>query len=395
MSSSGRKKIILITETPPSENGTGASQTLYNLFENYGSELMSVVSPVHILKQNFVSDQFSKKIFGFKSSFIKLGFLNRVFGLKLIEGLNRILFSIFSEGKIIKCVVGLRPEMLFISNADYYTVKLAYKILQKNKIPFYIYLQDNINDGLGTQHTARVNFLMQQAQGWLLISEYMYEDILKRYSLPNKLYLVVHNPVKRTSVKEVQPKELSAVLNIVYAGAIWPMHFDALQKIIMALPFLKNIKVKITLYTQKYFWDTYARFFESNHIDYGGFLPFKDLRNKIISADALLVTSSFSKEAEVLTKYSVQTKITDYMAAGIPIISIGPEYSACNKFIQKLGIGTLIQTQEPIKIAEVIDQFAINYHDKLKLANVAREVVLKEHTQEVVEQKLFNFIDGI
>lgn len=387
-----KKKVLIVSETPPSSSSTGACQTLHNIFQNYGSEDLIILSPDRILKEAPVNPTVSKAVFGFKTSFLYFGKFRSRFPFSLLGRIIEYFILKASARRIIQIVEKYRPDILFISNSDYHAIRASHLILRKFDLPVFIYLQDNINYSIGKTHTDRVNSIMHRAQGWLLISEYMYEDIVKKYGNGKKPFLIVHNPVDRNLVADVSDKRSGETLRLAYAGAIWPMHFDALEKLIRSFSLVGNFRIEFVIYADKKFWKSYEGFFQKHQVIYGGFYPFHKVKEKLALHDGLVVTSSFAPEVEILTRYSVQTKITDYMAAGVPVISIGPEYSACNRFIRKRNLGTVIESKVPEDIAKALEKFVSEYQEKIRLAVHARKVVLENHTQDVVERKVFDFL---
>src|SRR5690606_27994113 len=87
---------------------------------------------------------------------------------------------------------------------------------------------------------------------------------------------------------------------------------------------------------------------------FGGMLPYEKLTPILNQADFLLVTTSFEESLKNLVSTSVLTKITDYMIAGKPIISIGPIYSACNRFIEKWKCGYTYSDLKSEKLSKFI-----------------------------------------
>jgi hypothetical protein len=96
-----------------------------------------------------------------------------------------------------------------------------------------------------------------------------------------------------------------------------------------------------------------------------------------------------------MTSSSVQTKITDYMAAGRPILSCGPDYSACNKFIKKWDCGLVCETNQVPIIKDFLVEQMNNSYANQRFAKTAFQVLQNNFEKYKVTQQLYQFIETI
>ncbi|MFM6817746.1 MAG: glycosyltransferase, partial [Dolichospermum sp.] len=166
----------------------------------------------------------------------------------------------------------------------------------------------------------------------------------------------VHNPVdlSNKSFPEFSPKT-GGTFRVVYAGAIWTMHYDALAVIAEAIYELKcsGVDIELVLHTPPNCWELYQENWQKWDVKYGSFIPYEHLNQYLQQADLLLVVSSFLPEYAHITASSVQTKLTDYMASGKPILACGPSYAACNQFIKNWNCGLVCETNVVSEIKEI------------------------------------------
>jgi glycosyltransferase involved in cell wall biosynthesis len=240
--------------------------------------------------------------------------------------------------------------------------------------------------------------LLSDAAGWLMISEPLQETLSKRYQLEPKQSMVVHNPVD-LSGKKPPDEEIpnTGTFRIVYAGSIWPMHYDAVAAIAEAVFQLRRDgkDIELILHTDQYFWNTYEDKWQNWEVTNGLSIPYQELDSYLKRANLLLVASSFLPEQSFMTSSSVQTKITDYMAAGRPILSCGPDYSACNKFIKKWKCGLVCETNQPPTIKDFLVEQMNNSYANQRFAKTAFEVLQNNFEKNKVNQKLYQFIETI
>ncbi|GAB3957775.1 hypothetical protein GCM10027614_73890 [Micromonospora vulcania] len=69
------------------------------------------------------------------------------------------------------------------------------------------------------------------------------------------------------------------------------------------------------------------------------------------SADVLVHIESFDQEIRRYTRYSVSTKIPQYLASGRPIFGYGPAEVASMNHIQEANAGVIVGTNDAAALA--------------------------------------------
>ena len=247
---------------------------------------------------------------------------------------------------------------------------------------------------------STVKSLLSKSKGWIMISQELMEIFKERYKLKPLLFHIVHNPVKLTPEILIPNKVLNfnnKELIIAYAGSIWGMHLDAIINVAEAVYSLraKGILIQFILYTTQGFFDTHKDVWSKFGVVYGGHKTYPDILQFLKSADLLLVVSSFLPQFENHSRSSLQTKVTDYMACGKPVFSVGPKYSICNKFVSKWKIGKVCDSNHKMDLMESITD-VIQNRDLYKEKGVAGLEVLKLHFEQgIVTEKLYRFLQEV
>lgn len=359
------KNVIVVTDFSLSENGEGISQTLYNLFSSY--EPSSVVNLVNkeAIKRFTPTGIFESNNISYKSVFLP-HFRNRVGMLinKYATNINSLLTLFFLNLRLRSISRKFRPAIIFICPNGVLGVEVGLLLIKRLKLPSVVYFMDDWMAIAGNQKIEqKINALLSLSAKQIFISEALRRLFLNRYTSLKEDYLIAHNPVKIHShlnegYQYIIPEHH---FKIIYAGSIWPMHFDSLHKFALALSSINRARpgkrIELLIYTREGFWHTYKSFLEKlDGVIYKGYVEYKDLQPKLQEANALLVTSSFLKGWEGHSMGSVQTKLTDYMVALRPIISIGPEWGACNQFVKTHNCGYVISDDDVSSIEYHIDK---------------------------------------
>jgi glycosyltransferase involved in cell wall biosynthesis len=185
---------------------------------------------------------------------------------------------------------------------------------------------------------------------------------------------------------------------LIYAGSIWPMHADALMAVAKAIHLLQaqgQTAYQLTIYTSEAHWAQYWLQLTGPGVRYGGWKPYHEIHAALQQAWLLVCTASFAEAHQACSRSSVQTKLTDYMACGKPILFVGPADAASGAFVEEYDLGFTLATQLPADIAErllAIARMPEQYHRKqLNTLHEART----RFSKAVVQQKLYDFLKKI
>lgn len=395
-------RLLLISEATLDEKATGLNRTLFNLLASYSMEDFMLFSQHEQLEKCPPAHPFGDNVACF-SQWISLPWRNRISAWisPWINLLNLQITGFLSIPDFEK-ILSFDPEVVLICPDSPVGLVMGYRLVQRLKLPFVIYFMDdwvvtNHQRWLtgGTQLCCRE--LLENAKGWITISPQLKQSLVSRYATSPRKSLVAHNPVELSG--KVPPSfepHRQKVFRIAYAGSIHTMHYDAVASVAESVAALQieGYDVELVLYTQPDFWNRYRQAWEKYKVVYGGFLPYEAVGQHLRQADLLLVASSFLPRYVNITRSSVQTKITDYMATGRTIFSYGPAYAACNLFVKEWLCGLVFETNDLEKLnlflADQIKKREINQI----YARTAYRVLQENFAAEKVVKKFFAFIQN-
>jgi hypothetical protein len=88
----------------------------------------------------------------------------------------------------------------------------------------------------------------------------------------------------------------------------------------------------------------------------------------------------------------VQTKVTDYMAAGRPILGCGPHDAASNRFLEEHACALFAEDPAPAAVDSALRACVAARNDGPALARRAWDVVRREHEMGAVTDALYGFL---
>ncbi len=288
------------------------------------------------------------------------------------------------------------PELILLVPSGSGALVLGMRVARTLKLPFVCYVMDDWFDSpsahwLGDNAAAAGARLLRGASGWLAVSDALLESMAMRAGTRPAHSAVVHNPVP---VPTQRPAALDAIragpFSIAYAGSLFPMHLDAVMAVAESASRLRasGTPVRLTLYTDHKFWGNNATTWAALGVENGGLVPYAHLHERLREHDLLLVASSFRADQAQISRASLQTKVTDYMLAGRPILACGPAYAASNQFLRQRACGLFAEDPAPEAIDAVLRAATANRVANAELARRAFEIAVRDHSGPAVAERM-------
>ena len=394
-------KILLVTEEPFRENSFGFGRTITNLFKSYPIDLLSFYLP----NGDFTHKDYvhKHKVFCFNNLLLKVT-APRWYAPILNKWLFPLNHSYLVIRKNKKNLAKLKKEnfdIIVIVPMNYTTLLEGYLTAKRLSKPYVVYLMDDsLRDNsfhFWCTTTAMHKKIMQKAAGWMMISEYLNDVLAQRYSHKSSSVLIVHNPIDEKSIQDIRPSN-NEVFTVGYAGSIHGFHADALIKVAIAVSELKRqgLSIRLNIYCQQYAWSTYEKFLNIPGVFYCGVVAYDSLFAELSKLDLLLCTTSFDLVYKHLVETSVFTKLTDYMASAVPVLSYGPEYSANSKYLSKNKVG-IVYSDSRIECLVEYFQKMIPFIRENHVLIVQRQLdfLRQQYTMPIVREKTYTFLNKV
>jgi glycosyltransferase involved in cell wall biosynthesis len=422
------------------DDNTGGGITLSNLFKGWPKERIAVASP-KIISRNFmdqepISYQYyqigyseNKKTFPFnlfqmkyKSGTIKKDEDNnnlsnipkstiilkiRKFLLKHVfiyfrkYGLYQYIDSLKLSKEFEKWIRSYKPEIIYTQLSTLALIRINKELSNKFKIPLIIHIMDDWPNSIA-QKGIFSNFFLKKdidlefrellsiATGHFCISEFMCDEYKKRYAINFKFY---HNCIDldlwNKGNEQSQRKEKFKIL---YAGRIGPGTSTSLLKIALAIEDLirDGIKISFEIQTNSKDHPIYDLLGKMSCIEFVERIHYHKLPEKFASVDLLVLPIDFDPENLMFIKYSMPTKVPEYMASGTPILVISPEETAISSFFKGKKFGFLINSCDRSVIKNKIREIICNDEQRKSYVLNALNYVKIHNNAEIVREKFRN-----
>jgi len=265
--------------------------------------------------------------------------------------------------------------------------------------PLVTYLMDDwlaFEPGVRSAFDAkrRGRELLRAAVAWLSISPYL-SGSLRAFAGVERPTHEVHNAVP---IGDAPPAALAAPrtgrFRVAYAGSVWPMHWDAIAAVAQSVQRLRDggSDIEFVLYTDRFFWGRYEAEWRRWGVVDGGLIPYELLFATLADCDLLLVASAFAPEQAHMSRSSLQTKVTDYMAVGRPILACGPAEAASNTFLHRHECACFAEELTPASVDGALRACVEARATGPAVARRAWEIARRDHELGAVTARLYAFL---
>lgn len=245
----------------------------------------------------------------------------------------------------------IAPEVVFFQGSDCATIyDMVFWICDYLNIPLVLQLTDDYVSSKFTldpfwwfNHFAykkRFVRAVKTAHRVIAVGEKMAAEYSRRYG---GQYYVGMNCIETDSINDYIPK--NEKLRMIFAGNLglnrWKILAELGKYCFEDKTLSNNVEIKIySLNTPNK--SILKQLNLGKVMQFCGALTSEQLRNVVEGADVLIHTEAFDRKNRHVTRYSISTKIPEYMARKRCILAIGPNDVASIQYIQKYDLGAVV-----------------------------------------------------
>jgi hypothetical protein len=129
-------------------------------------------------------------------------------------------------------------------------------------------------------------------------------------------------------------------------------------------------------------------------IQYAGLIPPSEVMDELVASDCLVIAESFAPRILNGFRYSMSTKLPEYLSAGRPILAYGPGEQASIGYIRDHGCGLVVDRRDRQLLRESIRTLATDAALRARLGVRARQVARQHHEGSVVRERFRTALAG-
>ncbi len=291
-----------------------------------------------------------------------------------------------------------KPDVIYTMGANIRTLRLSNYFTKRFYIPAVLHLMDNWPKTIYTTSSlskfARYSLLTElrklhsRSKLCLSISNEMAQIYSKRYGVNYETVGNIFDLDDRFLYEENRDGEKDDVFTLVYAGGLHLNRYKSLKMLAMVIENMKtDKKIVLHLYVPKEDKLGYKDLLNYDFAIFHSYLNKDDLINVYKNSDCLVHVESFDENIYEFIRYSISTKIPEYVGCGKPILCLAPDSIAVSKFISENKVGYVADNEKSLEAGlNILLNDKKAYED---FVNNAKTVSL-QFKRYVVQEKLMN-----
>ena len=293
----------------------------------------------------------------------------------------------------------IRPDVVYAFLNNMPVTKATALACEGLDIPLCVYIGDDFvkgfrkNNAPSARRQPSAEYWLQRAvdhaTGHMAVGPHMAKEYSRRYGGDWKWFAALaeaddYDPAPRCNTAD-KP------IRIVYAGNLTFNRWEMLRRLGLALKQLhdEGIRSELSIYSSPAQVELYRNKLNIPPVvTLQGWVPPQQLPRIFHDADILVHCESFAdEEVSEAIKWSLSTKISQYMMAGRCILAIGPAKLASIKFVKENDAGIVIETQDARVLLESL-RGALKDREKIaRTGQVGREKAMELFEGKVQREK--------
>ncbi|MFO1450150.1 MAG: hypothetical protein U1F61_18465 [Opitutaceae bacterium] len=256
-----------------------------------------------------------------------------------------------------------KPDLVFSVADDTHSLTGLHLARQRG-VPFVVYFQDLFAFSTFIPRTQRPyawvgRRLVQRYRHLQRVSDAVFhtcsgmKDWFGEEAKGEILYAVGGEASQRSEREGGQSPEARKI-RLVYAGNCYGAYGRMILELARALEGSSNLDLQV--YAMGNDWPAKDVEYFARRGVYLGYLPFGQLQERLLGADAFLITMGFEERDRTFVQTSFPTKWCDYAPFGRPIFVWAPGYSSSARFARETSGGVLVAEPSAHKLVEAIGQ---------------------------------------
>lgn len=295
--------------------------------------------------------------------------------------------------KIKKKIDDFKPDVIYTLGASISSLKYSLKISKYLSIPVIIHFMDNWQETLYTNTVFKIGRnkikrllkkVYKQTNENLTISKKMAIEYSRKWQKPH--YSIMNVPTVSSFFVEPLINVNNEII-FTYAGGLHLQRWQGLLHISKILKKQSNLtfkKIKLKIFTDSFSIEAYKKMFDDSICEFYPRVSHKEIEKIYLESHVLVHIESFQEEIVKFTKFSISTKIPEYMAIGRPILLFAPQKIAVYELVEdsKSGFACYNEAQLEKAIFTLITNNDIRKTMSLQgmnyfKSNFSQEVVIK------------------
>ena len=423
-------KVLIIGQSFNRNSGGGI--TISNLFYGWPKDKLAVASNANLYNdldlsvcENYFQLGYNGKLHPFPINIflprIKCGILNlknisdiaseshtyslkgkykRIYSILLgflkFTGIYYILYRLKITREFREWIIDYNPDIIYSQLSTLELIRFVSELQEEFKKPVALHIMDDWPNALNDNELLfsywkkvidrEFRQLIEKSSVLMSICESMTEEYRIRY---NREFVPFHNPIDIDRWLPFAKKrwEIKDKFTILYAGRIGrgikESIFDMARAVTNFSKTNDNIVFEILTNDSA---EIEALVKSNDHVKKIMPLEYSELPSKFSSVDLLILPEDFDADSIEFLKYSIQTKVPEYMISGTPILVYADKRTALAKYAIRNGWAYIVSENDETILTQALQELYTNHELRKELAATARKVAIQNEDSTIIRE---------
>jgi len=297
-----------------------------------------------------------------------------------------------TSAELHKALRRFRPQVIYSCLGSIQLCRLASRLAKAYAIPVVPHFTDDWisteyrnNPLLACHRLALLHSLrstMRHAHVGITVTDRMAEEYQAKFGIPFHAFM---NPVAAPS-EWPGLQETAGHLRFVYVGGLHLRRWQSLREIGEGLLELrqKGVQTTLDIYAPAADLEKYGGRLAIPFVRLAGTLGQEQVFDAMLGGDVLVHVESFDEDMRAMTRLSMSTKISQYMAAGRPLFCYGPgEVTSC-RYVASMQAGIVVGSRDPAVLSDELNRLCHNRDLRIESGRQAWAAAKRRHDSTAV-----------
>ena len=318
-------------------------------------------------------------------------------------GIYGLFFRQNVSKELIQWINEIKPDIIYFQPSTIQNIKFLTEIHNLTGIPYAIHVMDNI---LETHTHAK------EISGKNILSvQLFFEELIRKSNLClgicdemstqygikfNRLFYSFQHAVdNKFWFRNYMVRRDPQPFVILYAGRISLGTSQSLFLLAKAIDncnrnYECNFEFQIQGTSPDIKW--VKRFSKYKCVKIHDVVPYNSLPERYTEADLLVLPMDFDKKSLTYIKYSMPTKVPEYLVSGVPIFVLAHEITALYKYAKSENWAFINSTEKVKDVEKLLMEIRNNYNKRVEVSEIAKSVGKRNHDIHIVRDSFKQLI---
>ena len=310
-------------------------------------------------------------------------------------GIYEIFFQQNVSNELLQWIKAIKPDIIYFQPSTIQNIKFLNELHNITKIPYVIHVMDNfleINTHIKELKGKNkllvhqiIEELIKKSNLCLGICDEMSAQYGKRFN--RVFYSFQHAVDNKFWYKNYIVRRDPEPFVILYAGRISMGTINSLFLLAKSIDNCNSdhaCNFEFQIQTTSLVPNLLRKFSRYKCVNIHNAVPYNSLPERYTDADLLVLPMDFDKKSLNYIKYSMPTKVPEYLISGVPIFVLANEITALYKYAKSENWAFLNATEKGTDIEKLLIEIRNSYSKRVEISEIAKSVGKRNHDINIV-----------